>query len=337
MAHSSSTSYSESLAELDRAVAVLDADGDDAALAEAHHARSTILFFAGRTNDAKVAAKRAVEYARRAENLHLEVLAAEAFGAAIAWSDTPWAEVDRYTRSKLADTRLGPRAHARALRGIALGLWARERFAEARRVFADAHSRLEALGLRLHAAAHPTAVAHMEWAAGDIEAMEYNARDSWVRLGELGEAGYRATAGVMLAEALVRLGHTREAETILSEAEQLASPDDYATAHAALAVRALLAASAGSHEEAIDLAEQSLSVVNRTDATEHQIAAQIRAAEVFVAAGRNNEAGALIAQATERANRKGNTALAARARRVLQPLMQAGASSSGKAVRPPES
>lgn len=318
MAHSSSSRYRERLAELDAAISVFEAVGDDAALAEAHQARSTVLFFAGRNRDALAAAVEAVERARRAKNVPLEVLAVESRGAAMAWSSVPWPEVDRYTRSIIEEPRLGPRAHARALRGLALGLWAQEKFAEARATFAQARHQLRELGLVLQDAAHPIAVAHMEWAAGDWHAMERHARESWERLGELGEHGYRSTAGLLLAEALLRLHHVHEAKAVLAEAEGLASPDDYTARYTTLALHGMVSAHEQDVETAGEFAKRALSVVDNTDASEHQIVARIIAAEIAASAGQIEEATRLVADAGHRATNKKNHALARRARLALE-------------------
>jgi tetratricopeptide (TPR) repeat protein len=315
--HSSAYVAEASLSEIQSALAELESTNDDVALAEAYQTLAYLLFFEGRNGESRDAASRSVDHAQRAGDVQLEVRALETLGSAYSWSRTPWDEVERFTRGLLEDERLGPRAHARALAGLGRCVGMRREFAEARSIFLEARRLLEELGLTLIIGAHAMTEAYIEWQAGDWEAMERDARDSWDRLGELGEAAYRSTSGVILAEALVRLDRIEEARAMLDEAEALGSADDYVTVYLGSGVRGLLASRAGEHEPAIELVRRAVEVTDATDAPDHQIAARVYAAEAYAGAGMTDDAERSVAEAVELAERKGSLALADVARAVL--------------------
>jgi tetratricopeptide (TPR) repeat protein len=311
--------FEESFAELDRALAELDGSGEDAALAEVYAARCTLLFYKGRTAEARDAGARALEYAQRSRDPHLEGLAFEAFGTALNWSDTPWPEIDEFYGRQLASGRFGPRSEARLLAGLARAATARGDIERARTLLAESRRRLLDMGYRLIAAAQLMVNASTEWTAGDWDAMERTARSCWNDLGELREQGFRSTAGANLAEALARLGRLDEAEAVIDEAEPLASSDDYVTHYLAFDARALIASRRGQHDHAIELTRNAITVVERTDAIEHQAMAHLVAAEVLVAAGRLTDAETALSETVHLAERKVLPVFVERARALAQP------------------
>jgi tetratricopeptide (TPR) repeat protein len=149
--------------------------------------------------------------------------------------------------------------------------------------------------------------------------MERAARRCWNELGELGEAGFRSTAGTHLAEALARLGKLDEAETIIGQAETIASVDDYVTHYLALNSGALIASRRAEHDRAIERARRAITVVEQTDAIEHQAIAHLVAAEVLVAADRVAEAERDVAQTIHLAEQKGLVVIAERADALTPP------------------
>jgi class 3 adenylate cyclase len=318
-AHAASAPFEESLAEVESALADLGDGADDVALAEANVARAQILYYAGRNRAAREAAVLAFGHARSSGDGALEGIAAETYATAMNWSDTPWDEVERFLRERLEEERVGPRTRVLIGGGLARTAWARGDFDRARALLAESHRGLLELGQHLSEAAHWTVDADLERTAGDWEAMERAARIGWDRLGALGEAGFRSTAGMLLAEALVRLGRLDEGETVLGEAEELTSPDDYVSVYLALGVRALLASRRGDHETGVPLARQSLEAVDRFDAVNHTAGAAVTAAEVLVAAGLGDEAEEVASRVLPLAERKGSSTLAARLRAAARP------------------
>jgi class 3 adenylate cyclase len=318
-AHAASVPFEESFADVERALAELGESTDDVALAEINVARAQILYYAGQNVAAREAAALAFGHARRTGDGALEGLAAEIYATAMNWSDTPWEQVERFLSDRLEEQRVGPRTRARTLSGLARCAWARGDFERGRALLAESHRGLLELGQHLTEAAHWMVDADLERTAEDWPAMERAARIGWDRLGAFGEAGFRSTAGVLLAEALVRLGRPEEGEAVLAEAEALTSPDDYVSVYLALGVRALRASRRGEHETAVSLARRMLEVADRSDADDHRVSAAVTAAEVLTAAGRGGEAEELAADVLPLAERKGSITLAARLRAAASP------------------
>jgi ATP/maltotriose-dependent transcriptional regulator MalT len=313
-AHAFSVPFEESFVDVERALTELGDSADDVALAEVNVARAQILYYAGRNVAAREAAALAFGHARRSGDGALEGLAAETYATAMNWSDTPWEEVEQFLSERLEEQRVGPRTRARTLSGVARCAWARGEFEQSRALLAESHRGLVELGQRLTEAAHWMVDADLERTAEDWQAMERAARTGWDRLGELGEAGFRSTAGMLLAEALVRLGRLEEGEAVLVEAEELTSPDDYVSVYLAIGVRALLASRRGDHEAAVALARRSLEVADGFDAVDHRVSAAVTTAEVLSAAGLGDEAEELAARVLPLAERKGSLTLGARLR-----------------------
>jgi class 3 adenylate cyclase/tetratricopeptide (TPR) repeat protein len=314
ISHSLTTSYSfePMLRELDELLPAL-AD-DDTGLAEAELTRALLLFYAGRNDDARDAAQRAYERAGRIRDVRLIGLASAVLGTALSWSDTPWDEVERFTRERIEED-VGPRSQVMVQLGRCL--WMRGDFAGGRALLHDAHGRYEDLGQRMFAASHWMTVAHLEWAVGDWEAYERSSRACWDELGALGEEGYRSTAGAQLADALIQLGRVEEAERILDETEAITSPDDYVTRWAALAGRARIAALRGDAAAAATFIEASLAAADTGDSSVHSASARIVAAEACRDLGQYERAQHLVEDAVSLAEKKNSIAIAARARAVL--------------------
>jgi len=194
-----------------------------------------------------------------------------------------WEEVDRFARAALADSkRLGPRVELSALDLLAMFAEAQGRFDEAREYFHRLDERYAELGLEIIRLSESMDVGHLELLAGEPEAAEQALREGWVGLGELGERGFRSTIGAVLGWALVEQDRLDEAEQIVAEAEELASSDDFATAMYVLTTRARIALGL-----------------------------------VLIRAGRPDEARTSLADALERAERKGALVLAEWARDLL--------------------
>jgi hypothetical protein len=321
-AHGYGVSHVATIAEIDRALAELEQTGDDAALAEANAAHARVFFWAGRIAEMREAASRAREHAERAGDFRTLVIASGLYMRSLEWSEVPRVEVEAVAHELLADDRFGPRFRIVALNQLARCALSRGSFAESDSLLTEAQASLRELGFSVDAAAQYQFRALLGWTRCDWDAMEAAARMSWDRLGELGEVGFRSTAGAMLAYALARLGRDGEAAEIVAASEAMTSRDDYVTELWALAVRSLLAANAGDYERAVELGGSCFEVAaSRDDAMNHFIA-QVLYAEALVAAGRADQAERVVADAVALSERMGAPGNAGRARAVVQPARQ---------------
>jgi len=307
-----------SLAEARAAIAELEPLGDPVVLAEAHVDLAQILFWTGRVAEQQAAAERGRAYARSAGDLHQEAFAVGMLGIAAEWGPMHWEEVDRFAQEALADSkRLGPRVETAALDLLATFAEAQGRFDDAREHFQRLSERLAELGIEIIRLAQSMDFGHMELLAGEPEAAEQVLREGWVGLGELSEQGMRSMVGAMLGWALVEQDRLDEAEQIVTEAEQLASSDDFATAICVLIARARIASRRGEHERAVGLATEAVAVADAAEYVALHIEARLALGLVLISAGRAAEARIPLADALERAEAKGALVLAEWARDLL--------------------
>jgi class 3 adenylate cyclase/tetratricopeptide (TPR) repeat protein len=303
--------------ELETATAELEQLGDDVALADAHSAVALNEYWQGRIGSARIAALRALDYARRAGSVQQEAAATEQLMVTLAWSDAPWPEVERFASAAFADARLGTRTRGAALRTLARVAAARGQFVEARSLYAESLRLFEEVGFPVFAASTFLTLAETEWLVSDWPAMERAAREAWERLGGLGERGIRSTVGGVLSEALARLGRPDEAESIAAMAEEIMTPSDFATEFALLTARSLIAGHAADHDRAVALAEETVALMDAHEYVEMRARARVVLTEVLVACGRTAEAEQAIADAVSLYERKGSVAGVERAQSVL--------------------
>ncbi len=310
--------FNAALAEARAAIAELEPIGDPVVLAEAHVELAQILFWCGRVAEQQAAAEHGRAYARSAGDLHQEAVAVGMLVSAAKWGPMHWEEVDRFARAALADSkRLGSRVELGALDLRAMFAEAQGRFEEAREHCDRGLDRLAEFGMEVFRLGRLMVIGHIELLAGEPEAAEEALREGWVGLGELGERGYRSTVGAELGWALVELDRLDEAEQIVAEAEELASSEDFPTALYVLTTRARIASRRGEHERAVALANEAVAVVDLAEYVALHIEARLALGLVLIRAGRPAEAREVLADALERAERKGALVLGDWARALL--------------------
>jgi len=290
---------------------------DEATLAGVYRVVALNEYWQGRLRASRDAALRALELARSGGAIAEEALALDVYRKIVVRDDTPWEEVERFASEILENPALGPLNRAGALATLARCVAARGRFDEARalhdevtRAFGDFGLNVTAAGTRIH-------TIETEQLAGDWPAMERLARDTWERLGELGERGVRSTVGAMFAEALAYLGRLDEAEAVAAEAEAIMFPGDFTTDYGLLVARSAIASRRGEHDRAVELARNAVALIDRYEYFEFRAWGRITLAEVLVVSGRFDEVEALVASAVALCEQKGNLAQAERARAVL--------------------
>ena len=190
-------------------------------------------------------------------------------------------------------------------------------FDRARRGYAELEQSLRDRGMLLFLNTLAMETGALELRAGDGGAAERQLRPAWDRLGETGEAGYRATVGTLLAEALVLQGRLDDAVALLDECASLAAEDDVLAQASMHTVRALIATRRGNHEEGIVHGRHALEVIDTTDYLEQRVEARLALGEALLGAGRRREAERVLGEAIESADAKGSTVPQAAARALL--------------------
>jgi tetratricopeptide (TPR) repeat protein len=310
--------FDAALTEARAAIAELEPIGDPVVLAEAHVELAQILFWCGRVAEQTAAAERGLAYARSAGDLNQEAFAVGMLGIAAKWGSTHWEEVGRFARVMLADSKqLGPRVELGGLDLLAMFAESQGRFEEALEYENQIVERFAELGMEVLRVGQLMDVGHIKLLASEPVAAEQALRDGWVGLGVLGEHGFRSTVGALLGWALVEQDRFDEAEQIVSEAAEIGSSEDFVTTMYVLTTRARIASRRGKHERAVALATEAVAVVDAAEYVGMHIESRLALGLVLIRADRPDEARATLADALERAEKKGALALGRRARDLL--------------------
>nr|WP_139813461.1 BTAD domain-containing putative transcriptional regulator [Mycobacterium simiae] len=304
------------LAELD------DAAGE----AKAHTVRASCLARLGRIADCELALDNALTAARRARD-HRRVNAVLA-GAPLAalWGPNP---VPRAGGRCLDVVRLlrittdSPAVEATSTRCQAVLEAFRGRAAAARRMIESARRTVTELGLR-HAVLEVEQFAGIvELIVGDPAAAEPYLRKAYHGFRRMGLDADTAETAALLGRACLALGRQEEAHQLCSESEQLAGHALKASI-AWRTLRAHLLTRRGDHDAARAVAEEAVTLAERTDALVDHGDACLTLATVLVAAGDTPGARTAVGRAVDLYERKGAAALAEMARGIL-----------GEQIKPP--
>jgi class 3 adenylate cyclase/tetratricopeptide (TPR) repeat protein len=306
--------------EVEEAIRVLQALGDDAGLAKAWHVSAMLTWLRARAEETLPALERAVEHAERAgdrrqlaEDLWLQAMTT-------SWGPTPVDEaVDRVrgimTRSeghrKVEALCLATLAHLEASRG---------NFDEARRLIGRGREMMRELGLTVLAAGTSHTNGYIGLVAGDPHEAEAGLREGFEELERLGEKAYLSTSAAYLAAALYYQGRLEEAERFTRISEETADPSDLASHIGWRSVRGKILARRGRLPEGERLARDAVTLAEGTDFLDTTADTLVDLAEVLELSGRVEEAAAAISRAEALYVRKGSVVLAERARRRLAEL-----------------
>jgi class 3 adenylate cyclase/tetratricopeptide (TPR) repeat protein len=192
------------------------------------------------------------------------------------------------------------------------------RFDEARALIRRAKGLLEEVALTVWLAGPLAQFAGwVELLAGDPAAAERELRWGYDKLKEIGELSWLSTTAALLAEAVYLVGRPDEAEELTRASEESAGAEDRYS-HALLrSVRAKVLAARGETKAAEPLARESVALADETDFLDLRWQARIGNASVLRSAGHGDEARAVLGEAAEIAERKGNLVAARRARELL--------------------
>ena len=297
----------EMLEHVRKAIAVLEAAGDDEGLAYAHivayHASYRRSAGAGaRQLDAEEEFGLAAKHARAAGSRFLE-------GMATSWLCVllrrGWQPVEEATHRILAILEDPPNrmTRASALGGLGTLRAMEGAFDEGRALMAEGHALIEDLGLRQTAAADSIALADVEIIAGDLDAAERFLRGGLAELDAVGDRFSAVNAAWRLALVLVRSGRDHEAERFLKRVAE-ADYGDWVEVWRLL-LGATLAARRGQSTKAEQLLRESESLMQGLYESGMQADALLQAAEASELLGRTADAVDRLRRAAEIARRLG--------------------------------
>ena len=313
--------------DLRKAIAVLEAAGDDEALAYAHIVAHHMSYRRSAGTgapplDAEEELGLAAKHARAAGSRFLE-------GVAMSWLCVllrrGWQPVEEAKRRIHAILEDPPDRYTRASALGGLGtLHAMEgAFDEGRALMAESHALIEDLGLRQTAAADSIALADVEIMAGDLDRAERFLRGGLAELEAVGDRFSAANAAWRLALVLLRRGQDGEAERFLERAAELETGEWVEVWR--LVLGATLAARRGQSADAEELLRESESLMQRLFEVGMHADALLQAAEASELIGRTADAVDRLRRAAEIAGRLGYVVAERTARERLAAL---GASAS---------
>ncbi len=156
--------------------------------------------------------------------------------------------------------------------------------------------------------------------AGDYEAAAHYLRLHCEGLEARGDRGHLSTYAPTRGRFLCMLGRHDEAEPLAQVGRELGDKNDASTQMVWRQAQALVHANRGEHADAENLSHEAVEVAEGTDALNYQGDAYTDLAEVFVAAGRTDEAAQALEQALDRYGRKKNLAMVAQVKPKLEEL-----------------
>ncbi|HEY7660141.1 MAG TPA: adenylate/guanylate cyclase domain-containing protein [Actinomycetota bacterium] len=312
------------VAEVDRAIPVLEELEDHAGLARAWRLLTQVNFTTARYGAAEIAARTMIKHAGQAGDPTLEARFLPSLAVCAVYGPMPVpialerceellvkAGHDRRTEAII----LCVRSHLLAMQG---------RFEEAREHYRRSRAMLEELGWRFHAALTSIDSGAVEMLADDPAAAEAELRGDLEVLRSMGERDYLPTIAALLAEAVLEQGRDDEADTLTRESETSAAADDVFSQTLWRSVRAKVLARRGELDEATALATEAVRLIDETDDPDSQGNARMDLAEVVALAGRAEEAQEVVRRAASSFEAKGNVVSAERARERLAALTRVG-------------
>ena len=158
----------------------------------------------------------------------------------------------------------------------------------------------------------------MELLAGMPDAAEARLRAGFEQLTAMGEKALLADTAGMLARVLLDGGRCEEADAVCAVAQDAAADEDLTAQIVWRGARARLLATGGRLEEAETLAREAVRLAEDTDFLASRADALTDLGRVLAEAGREDEAEAVLAEASALYARKGDVVSAARWRRDHQ-------------------
>jgi tetratricopeptide (TPR) repeat protein len=310
----------QAVRECEAAAAVLDAEGDLEALAEAWVEIGIRRSDLGDSPAGTEAFERAASYAERSGN---HIAKQEAVGR-LVWAfhelaipvDVAIGRAERYLEAASGD----PWAQAAILQPLALLYGHAGRFADARAAITRARVAQTRCGAKIESAVSAAQAGLIEMIAGDLAAAKEELTKGCDALRTTGERGFLCSWLTRLAEVEYALGCFGEAYRQTEEAEAMAEADDLDAQVRWRTVRAKALAQRGQFIAARQLAGEAEALIAPTIWAELQAAALVAKAEVSKLAGAPAEAAASLRKALRIHEDRRAVALADQTRAALASL-----------------
>ena len=311
----------EGLWTAERAGKIFEQLADEAGLAKALYFTGVYHFWLGHHGPARDSLERARNRARNVGHQWLEALIDGFIGAVVFHGRTSVEEGFEHFQAALKRAEAGGTrmTQANALQNLARLSALVGRFDEARELVAQMEAIFQELGRATvdSAMAIGETLGLIELQAGDPVAAERALRRAYEFLHKAGEKGYLSTTAGELASALYEQSRFDEAEQFAQISFEAAGSDDVSSQAVWRGVRAKVLARRGEFAEAKRLAREAVEIAGETDLILVHAGAVMALAHVLRVEENADEAAAVIRQAIDLYDSKGDTVSAAKAHALL--------------------
>jgi class 3 adenylate cyclase/tetratricopeptide (TPR) repeat protein len=320
LARSRGASVAERKPDIEEALAIAEATGDQAQLATVHARLGGMAMDVGRLSEARRELEIALSAAQLSGNTKREAEARSDLGLVIWCGTSPASDIHRI----LADNRAFARKHSQrrveafALRAQAIEAARRGRIPEARRLLALCLAIIEDIGAPVFMAATSGERGYVEYLAGDLAAREQVLREGYEQLSAMGSRGLLSTVAADLADALVDLGRIDEAEVMCEVAQEAGAEDDILTQVGLRLVRGRVAAARGSLDNALASVADALAIADQGEYYDLLTLSRLVSAELLLAAGRMDEGRARAQEVIDLARHRGDVVFEGRAKDLVE-------------------
>ena len=320
------------------AIAVLDAEGDLAGLAEAWLLAGKLRFDRAEWPGTQEAFERAIGYARQSGNHRARMMASHSLGTVFVMLPVPAdTAVDRVERL-LQETRGEPWGEAGQLLSLSQLYAYLGRMADARTAVARSRVMFSGLGAKISLAYSAVTAGQIERVAGDPVAAERYWREGYEAFRDMGSRGFFSNVAVLLAEALCTQGRLDEAQQMIDEAQAVIASGDTSFRVVWQSTRARILARRGQPDLATPAMAEAEALISATSWALHQAMVLAASAEVNWLAGSPERALACVRAALQIYEEKQVVPLAEQLRAALASLPADPDPSSGPGPGPgPES
>jgi class 3 adenylate cyclase/tetratricopeptide (TPR) repeat protein len=313
-------SNDEAIADVERAVAMFEELGDERSLAHALERLGLFLLFRGQLRAEAKALERALVYAKRTGDEHVEARIRGGRSDVAVYGSMPVPTAIRDISETLAwaRARSNRSVEAQCERKLAI-LYAMAGNADrARELVRSSKATYADLGFPHTGPEEAAGI--IEMLAGDPAAAERHWRIGYELHASLGEMAYLSTFAANLAHALHAQGRDAEAAAFTRVSEEAAAADDVLSQFRWRSARAKVLARRQEFEEAEALAREAVGIAAETDFIVWGADTLMDLADVLRAAGRVDEAIRPIQDALALYEAKGDVVSSAKARAHLAEL-----------------
>jgi class 3 adenylate cyclase/tetratricopeptide (TPR) repeat protein len=292
--------------EVDRALPIFEAAGDEVGQTLAWRLRSGIYGMAQRFGDYAKAAEQVIVHARRAGDVRAETRAAITYATAAVYGPTPVAEAIAECERLVASSSGDQIALVTIKLQLAQLYAMRGEFDRARELYRGSRERLEDVRAGIAAARTSIDSSLVEMLAGDPAAAERELRLDRQALTALGESFYRFTVEGLLARAVLAQGRVEEAAGIIAGVRDGAAADDLDAQALWRSVFARVLAASGDPAGGLAFASEAVALRRDSDSPMFLADALEDAGRVMRAARHERDAQTALTEALELVRAKGD-------------------------------